>query len=475
MQRNKTANSGFGQKSYSRNFRSGNAKKSFYYQSSDGTRTVSRPNSSAKTSSNGYAKPSFGAPKPSFGTSAKPSFMPSRNSSRPSYGTRRPSFRSGGGSRSPRTRFGESIDISKFVCKPSNKVEAKPEIIVNSFADFNLSKELQKNLIHKKYTTPTPIQDQSIKHIIEGKDLIGLANTGTGKTGAFLLPLIDKVFKNRSQKVLILAPTRELALQIDDEFRQFSWSMKIFSTVCVGGAPIYKQINNLKREPNFIIGTPGRLKDLSEKNLIKFESFNNIVIDEIDRMLDMGFIDEIKNILAKLPKERQSLFFSATMPIKIRDLVHHFLIDPVTIEIKSGETTANVDQDIVRVRSSEMKFNQLEELLRQSDLKKVLIFSETKREVEKLTSNLVGEGFKADSIHGDKKQHQRQKALSLFKNNAINILVATDVAARGLDIDDISHVINYTIPQTYNDYVHRIGRTGRGNKKGMALTFVETR
>jgi superfamily II DNA/RNA helicase len=283
------------------------------------------------------------------------------------------------------------------------------------------------------------------------------------------------VFKNRSQKVLILAPTRELALQIDDEFRQFSWSMKIFSTVCVGGAPIYKQINNLKREPNFIIGTPGRLKDLSEKNLIKFESFNNIVIDEIDRMLDMGFIDEIKNILAKLPKERQSLFFSATMPIKIRDLVHHFLIDPVTVEIKSGETTANVDQDIVRVRSSEMKFNQLEELLRQSDLKKVLIFSETKREVEKLTSNLVGEGFKADSIHGDKKQHQRQKALSLFKNNAINILVATDVAARGLDIDDISHVINYTIPQTYNDYVHRIGRTGRGNKKGMALTFVETR
>ncbi len=474
MQRNKTANSGFGQKSYSRNFRSGNAKKSFYYQSSDGTRTVSRPDSNAKPSGSGYAKPSFGTPKPSFGTQSKPSFMPSRNA-RPSFGARRPSFRSGSGSRSGRGRFGESIDVSKFICKPSGTVEAKTEVIKNSFADFNMSKEIQKNLEHKKYVTPTPIQDQSINHIIDGKDIIGLANTGTGKTGAFLLPLIDKVFKDKSQKVLILAPTRELALQIDDEFRQFSWSMKIFSAVCVGGAPIYKQINNLKREPNFIIGTPGRLKDLSEKNLIKFESFNNIVIDEIDRMLDMGFIDEIKRILAQLPKERQSLFFSATMPLKIRDLVHQFLINPITVEIKSGETAANVDQDIVRVRSLEMKFNQLQELLRQTDLKKVLIFSETKRDVERLTSNLVGEGFKADSIHGDKKQHQRQKALTLFKNNAINILVATDVAARGLDINDISHVINYTVPQTYNDYVHRIGRTGRGDKKGIALTFVETR
>lgn len=314
-----------------------------------------------------------------------------------------------------------------------------------------------------------------MNHIVDGKDIIGLANTGTGKTGAFLLPLINKVFKDKSQKVLILAPTRELALQIDDEFRQFSWSMKIFSTVCVGGSPIFKQINNLKRNPNFVIGTPGRLKDLSERNLVKFESFNNIVIDEIDRMLDMGFVDEIKAILAKLPKERQSLFFSATMPAKIKDLIHQFLIDPITVEIESGQTADNVEQDVVRVRSSEMKFNQLQEILKQSEFKKVLIFSETKREVEKLTSNLVGEGFKADSIHGDKKQHQRQKALSLFKNDTVNILVATDVAARGLDIDDVSHVINYTVPQTYNDYIHRIGRTGRGNKKGMALTFVEGR
>ncbi|MFA4996360.1 MAG: DEAD/DEAH box helicase [Patescibacteria group bacterium] len=521
MFKNKSANNKFGKKNYAGNFRSGgNNKKSFYYGSSDGDKNVSRStstgnsrpsfrsssptasgfasNTSGKTafdgpkrvSRNAYGNPSAASGKlktsyagpntersTSFGENNRPSYG-SRNSrpsygdrnGRPSYGNSRPSFRSG--SRSPRARFSENIDISKFICKPSGNVEVKAVEIKNSFADFRFVPELQTNLQHKKYITPTPIQDQSINHIVDGKDIIGLANTGTGKTGAFLLPLINKVFKNKSQKVLILAPTRELALQIDEEFRQFSWSMKIFSTVCVGGSPIFKQINNLKRNPNFVIGTPGRLKDLSERNLVRFESFNNIVIDEIDRMLDMGFVDEIKAILAKLPKERQSLFFSATMPEKIRGLIQQFLVDPVTVEIKSGQTADNVEQDVVRVRSSEMKFNQLQEILRQSDFKKVLIFSETKREVEKLTSSLVGEGFKADSIHGDKKQHQRQKALSLFKNDTVNILVATDVAARGLDIDDVSHVINYTVPQTYNDYIHRIGRTGRGDKKGMALTFV---
>jgi len=377
--------------------------------------------------------------------------------------------------RAPRKRFGETIDVSKFVRKPVGVSEIKAPEIKNSFADFRLSNELQINLKKKNYSIPTPIQDQSINYIIDGKDIIGLANTGTGKTAAFLLPMINKVFKDRSQKVLILAPTRELALQIDNEFREFSWNMKIFSAICVGGAPIYKQINSLRREPNFVIGTPGRLKDLSDRNLIKFETFNNIVVDEIDRMLDMGFVDEIRNILNKLSKERQSLFFSATMPPKIREITQQFLVDPVTIEIKSRETAENVDQDIVRVRSQEMKFNQLQEVLKQSDVKKVLIFSETKRDVDKLTASLSNAGFKADSIHGDKRQHQRQKALSSFKNEAINILVATDVAARGLDIDDITHVINYTVPQTYTDYIHRIGRTGRGNKKGVALTFVETR
>ncbi len=421
----------------------------------------------------------------------KPSFLsrPNNNTGRPSNMSRptsnarfgdqsgTPKFRSRSNfnqsARSPRKRMGENIDISRFISKPTEKFEEKAISISNSFADFALCEEIQKNLINKNYTTPTPIQDQSINHILEGNDLIGLANTGTGKTAAFLLPLINKIYKNRSEKVLILAPTRELALQIDNEFRQFSWGMKIFSAACVGGTPIHKQINNLKRSPNFVIGTPGRLKDLSERNQIQFSSFNNIVIDEIDRMLDMGFIDEIKRILGQLPEKRQSLFFSATMPDKIRELTSKFLVNPVIVQIKQRETAENVDQDIVRIRDRAIKFNQLEEVLRGIDVKKALIFSETKRDVEKLTNNLNESGFKAESIHGDKRQSQRQRALTLFKNNQVDILVATDVAARGLDIKDISHVINYTVPQTYNDYIHRIGRTGRGDKKGKALTFVE--
>ena len=388
------------------------------------------------------------------------------NSSRPSN-FRRPSqpARRGG-------RFAERIDQSLFV-KKAVSLKENPVKIDHAFADFSFCPEIKANLKHKLYVTPTPIQDQGMSHILAGKDLIGLANTGTGKTAAFLLPLIDKVFKNKNEKVLIVTPTRELALQIDNEFRQFAWNMKIFSAACVGGAPIYKQINNLKRNPNFIIGTPGRLKDLCDRRLIQLETFQNVVLDEVDRMLDMGFIDDIKYLLKQLPETRQSLFFSATMPPKIRDLVGQFTKEPVVIEVKTGNTAQNVDQDVVRIRDRTMKFHQLKELLRDDDLTKVLIFIETKAEVEKLTTNLVKDGFSADSIHGDKKQNQRQRALQSFRNNDVTILVATDVAARGLDIKDISHVINYTVPQTYDDYVHRIGRTGRGDKKGCALTFVE--
>jgi superfamily II DNA/RNA helicase len=211
---------------------------------------------------------------------------------------------------------------------------------------------------------------------------------------------------------------------------------------------------------------------LIDRKLILPEQFRSIVLDEVDRMLDMGFVDEIKKILEMLPKERQTLFFSATMPEKIERLAGQFLSDPVTVAVKQGNTSANVDQDVVRYRSSAMKFQELKDLLKQKELTKVLIFIETKAEVERITGDLVTDGFQADCIHGDKKQHQRARALTQFKRNSVNILVATDVAARGLDIDDISHVINYTIPQTYDDYIHRIGRTGRGSNKGMALTFV---
>jgi superfamily II DNA/RNA helicase len=381
--------------------------------------------------------------------------------------------RKSGGFRKPFNKQGakENIDISLFIKKPTT--ERTPEIIIkNTFDDFKISEELRQNLNRRNYKKPTPIQDQAINHALDGRDLIGLANTGTGKTAAFLLPLIDKVFKNNQQKVLIIAPTRELALQIENELHQFSYGMKIYFASCVGGMPIGKQIQNLKRDPSFVIGTPGRLKDLIDRGLIRLNTFNNIVLDEVDRMLDMGFVKEIRDILEKLPKDKQSLFFSATLPPKIKSLVSTFLRNPVTVEVYSGKTAENIEQDIVRVASQDIKFDILTDLLAKPDLSKVLIFSETKRDVKKLEANLVKRGFKAESIHGNKNQGQRQRALKAFKDNQATILVATDVAARGIDVKDISHVINYTTPRTYDDYVHRIGRTGRGDKSGKALTFV---
>lgn len=388
-------------------------------------------------------------------------------------GSFRPRFSGGrGGGNKRRGNFGGNIDVSMFVKKAVNVAPEKAVEIKNAFADFDFCPELKANLARKGFETPTPIQDQSIPAILKGRDIVGLANTGTGKTGAFLLPLIEKVFKDPSQKVLIIAPTRELALQIDNEFKLFAFGMKMYSAVCVGGMPIFRQMNDLRRNPHFVIGTPGRLKDLNDRRCINFSLFNNIVLDEVDHMLDMGFIDDIRNILNQIPAKRQSLFFSATMPARIRELVNQFVKDPFTAEIKSGKTSDNVEQDVIRVKDRSMKFNELKNLLGRPELAKVLIFSETKRDVEQLANDLIDNGFKAESIHGDKRQRERQRALTQFRTNIVTILVATDVAARGLDIKDITHVINYTVPQTYDDYIHRIGRTGRGNSKGTALTFV---
>jgi ATP-dependent RNA helicase RhlE len=391
-----------------------------------------------------------------------------RNFSRFSSGNRRTSSR-------PKAYREEIIEIDRFIRKSSVNTPVAEIEIKNSFADFGLSQVLVSNLQKKNYTIPTPIQDQTIGLIMLGRDLIGLANTGTGKTAAFLLPLINKVLKDKSQKVLIMAPTRELALQIEGEFRDFAFGTGLRCVTCVGGLPIYSQLNNLRYHPNFVIGTPGRLKDLSDRRAVRFADYNNVVIDEVDRMLDMGFINEIRDFIGMLPKPRQSLFFSATLPDKIKGLANSFLDNPVTVEAKTGETACNVDQDIIKVTDRSHKLNQLQDLLALPELSKVLIFSRTKSEVIKLAYHLSNKGFKVDSIHGSKRQGQRQKALSQFKSNSVNILVATDIAARGLDIKDITHVINYTVPQTYDDYVHRIGRTGRANSKGKAITFVEVR
>lgn len=408
-----------------------------------------------------------------------------RSDGRPAFGNRggRPGFgnrfggrsRFGGGRTSNRSRFNNTtnIDPSRFVNKVTELTEETKYVATHTFNDFSMDAKLKQNVAARGFEHPTPIQDQSIPHILQGKDLVGMANTGTGKTGAFLLPLLHKVFHNRSEKVLIIAPTRELAVQIKEEFMAFAKGMGIYATICIGGANIRPQMYELRRNPHFVIGTPGRIKDLSERKSLYLASFGNIVLDEVDRMLDMGFINDIKKIIAQLRPERQSLFFSATTTPEITALMGSFLKDPIHVSVKTRDTSANVDQDIVKVVNRNQKIETLHDILNKDDVSKVLIFGQTKRGVEKLTNELIDRGFKAVSIHGDKPQFQRQKALGQFKQDHANIMVATDVAARGLDIPDVTHVINYELPQTYEDYVHRIGRTGRANKKGVALTFVE--
>lgn len=363
--------------------------------------------------------------------------------------------------------FDPSVLVKKAVVEQPAVFEPN-----HSFNDFDLCLQLKANIQAKGFVKPTPIQDQVITHLIQGKDVVGMANTGTGKTVAFLLPLINKVFRQKTEKVLIVAPTRELAVQIEDEFRSLAKNMQLYSAVCIGGVPIGRQISQLRRNPHFVIGTPGRLKDLEQRRVLNFMNFRSIVLDEVDRMLDMGFLPDVKHIISRLPRERQSLFFSATVPDKMRSIMQDFLHDPVTVSVKAGNTSANVDQDIVKV-NGRVKIEILHELLIQEGFNKVIIFGRTKWGIEKLHKNLEQRGFKVAAIHGDKKQNQRQRSLDMFKRNFVNILLATDIASRGLDIENVTHVINYELPESYEDYVHRIGRTGRVDKKGTALTFID--
>ncbi len=366
----------------------------------------------------------------------------------------------------------QSFDISLFVNK--SPIEFTEEIYTptNTFLDFPFNQRIKENIKRLGYLHPTPIQDQAIPYILDGRDIIGIANTGTGKTAAFLLPLLQKVLTNRNERVLIITPTRELAAQIKDDLQSYSRELPINSCLCIGGVNIHSQIMKLRTRPQFVIGTPGRLKDLVETKKIQLPEFSNIVLDEVDRMLDMGFIEDITFLTSRLPTKRQSLFFSATLPNSLKPLMESFLRTPVTVSVKKQETASSIEQDVIHVQKQK-KVEALHDLLVQENFSKVLIFGKTKHGVEKLATELAKRGFKVAAIHGNKTQSRRQKALQMFKQNSVQILVATDVAARGLDIPQVSHVINYDMPQTYEDYIHRIGRTGRAQHKGYALTFIE--
>lgn len=370
-------------------------------------------------------------------------------------------------------RGASKIPVSQFIKKASVSIQPTDFVPKLMFSDLTIDAVLKNNILKHGFKGLTAIQEQTINHILDTRDVIGIANTGTGKTAAFLIPLLDKIKKNPATRVLIIVPTRELAQQIRDELKMFSYNMNIYASLCIGGAYIRNQMYELARRPHFVIGTPGRLKDLVERKNLRLDTFNTVVLDEVDRMLDMGFIKDIKALVSQLSRTRQSLFFAATLSPDINTLAQSFLTDPIKVSVKTQETSENVDQDIIRVQPGAQKIDILTDLLKKEDFKKVLIFGKTKHGVEKLSTKLYQKGFKVTSIHGDKPQFQRTQAIRLFKEDLVNILVATDVASRGIDIVDITHVINYDPPMTYEDYVHRIGRTGRANKKGQALTFVE--
>ncbi len=363
-------------------------------------------------------------------------------------------------------------DHSLFIKKALEVSPQETFVPHNSFADFNISPALKSNIAKRGYTQPTPIQDKAITPILEGRDLIGLANTGTGKTAAFLIPLINKIYTDRSQKAIIIAPTRELATQINEELRSFSSGLQIYSVLAIGGASLNRQIWDLRRNPNIVIGTPGRIKDLIKRNLVSLPNFRTIILDDVDIMVDIGFIADVKYFISLLPQPRQSLFFSATIPPKVRELLRSFVVNPVTVSVQTQPTSENIDQNVVKINGGN-KLDKLHDLLVQDSFDKVMVFGRTKHGVEKLGRQLETRGFNVGAIHGNRSQSQRQRTLAAFKQNEFKVLLATDVAARGLDIDNVSHVINYDLPETYEDYIHRIGRTGRANKKGIALTFVE--
>lgn len=348
-----------------------------------------------------------------------------------------------------------------------------------TFEQLELIEPIRKALEKEKYITPTPIQAEAIPIVLDGSDLLGCAQTGTGKTAAFSIPIIQKIEEQFSIgckpgiKALILTPTRELAIQIGESFTAYGRYTHVKHTVIFGGVGQKPQTDALEQGVDVLIATPGRLLDLFRQGFIRLKTLEYFVLDEADRMLDMGFIHDIRRILSLLPKRRQSLFFSATMPPEIERLAGKILHEPEKVEVTPASSTVDaIDQSVYFVEKME-KINLLKNLLEDSSLESVLVFTRTKYGAEKLARLLNKAGIGADAIHGDKGQVARQHALSSFKEHTLRVLIATDIAARGIDVDHLSHVINYELPNVPETYVHRIGRTGRAGRSGIAFSFCD--
>ena len=347
-----------------------------------------------------------------------------------------------------------------------------------TFSDLNLIGTLTEALTKKGYTTPTPIQQQSIPHILEGKDIFGCAQTGTGKTAAFALPILQLIHAKGNTpkgviKALILAPTRELALQISENFHAYGKGTNIRHAVVFGGVSQFAQVNTLKQGVDVLVATPGRLLDLMNQGYIKLNHIEYFVLDEADRMLDMGFINDIKKIIAKLPAKKQTLFFSATAAPEIMKLANTLLQNPVKVTVTPVSTAAELVKQSVYYVNKADKRDLLRHVLNNNNIEHALVFTRTKRGADKVVKELIKSGIKAEAIHGNKSQGARERALKGFKNRTIRVLVATDIASRGIDVDKLSHVINFEMPEQAETYVHRIGRTGRAGESGVALSFCD--
>ena len=349
-----------------------------------------------------------------------------------------------------------------------------------SFQELQVIAPILKALDTEGYTTPTPIQQQSIPVVLEGKDLLGCAQTGTGKTAAFAIPILQKLYEQKTAirtpgqiKALILTPTRELAIQINESFEAYGKHTGLKHLVIFGGVSQQAQTNGLRRGVDILIATPGRLLDLMQQHFISLQHLQFFVLDEADRMLDMGFIHDVKKIITKLPAKRQTLFFSATMPTEIAKLSQSILRDPVKVEVTPVSSTAEKIEQAVYFVEKEDKRNLLIHLLKDKNIASALVFTRTKHGADKVAKELNKANVKTDAIHGNKSQNARQRALSNFKNGDIRVLVATDIAARGIDVEDLTHVINFELPNIPETYVHRIGRTGRAGASGIALSFCD--
>jgi ATP-dependent RNA helicase RhlE len=368
----------------------------------------------------------------------------------------------------------KQLNPEVFVRKAAAPEETTPWQADRPISELPVHPSIIANLQRKGYTSPTEIQDKSIDAVLNGFDVMGLAQTGTGKTGAFLIPLVHRLLgKEPLHQVLVLSPTRELALQIETEFKSITAGLGLYSDCFIGGTDVRRDIQKLKRPCHVIIGTPGRITDMVRQNALNLNRISVLVLDEFDRLLDMGFSTDIMRLAEAMPKRNQTILFSATEDKSQKPLLNRLLHEPVIVRLKKENTSGDtIDQEIVQVRDGENKMQKLVSMLNDPGFEKVLVFADTKRWVSKICKNLKIAGVKADEIHGNKSQNYRINALDAFRNRKIRVLVATDVAARGLDIDNVTHVINYQAPVNFESYIHRIGRTGRAGKSGKAYTFV---